>query len=543
MTNDKKNRRSAKKKTIKRSATKKPAAQKKAVKKAIKKTVTKKKAVKKATSKKIAKKKVAAKKSAPKKKATTKKKDTWKPAHKVARRKVTPPSSASKKAPKKKVTQKASPKKSIARKKVATKYIPATPPTQRKINRKLVHYIVNLPPIVPPVDFARSEPIDVAASSPPLAAQKTSLSSEVRTSAPEPKREEATQIPVKISEDRVAAQDLVHSSLTSDDVAAVDELGKKYQELKAELGKIIIGQESVIEELAICLFARGHGLLMGVPGLAKTLLVSSIAETLHLGFNRIQFTPDLMPADISGTDIIQEHGETGKREFEFVKGPVFSNIVLADEINRAPAKTQSAMLEAMQERHVTVLGRTYKLDAPFFVLATQNPVEQEGTYPLPEAQLDRFMFLINVEYPSAQEEKRIARETTGVDKEPLNPLLTGEEVLKFQSLVRRVPVPDHIYDYAVEIVRRTRPDGPEAPEWIKEYVGWGAGPRAVQYLILGCKARAALRGTYMASLDDIEAVASPVLSHRVLTNFAAESQGMTSKKIVARLVEEMRDDV
>ncbi len=543
MTNDKKNRRSAKKKTIKRSATKKPAAQKKAVKKAIKKTVTKKKAVKKATSKKIAKKKVAAKKSAPKKKATTKKKDTWKPAHKVARRKVTPPSSASKKAPKKKVTQKASPKKSIARKKVATKYIPATPPTQRKINRKLVHYIVNLPPIIPPVDFARSEPIDVAASSPPLAAQKTSLSSEVKTSAPEPKREEATQTPVKISEDRVAAQDLVHSSLTSDDVAAVDELGKKYQELKAELGKIIIGQESVIEELAICLFARGHGLLMGVPGLAKTLLVSSIAETLHLGFNRIQFTPDLMPADISGTDIIQEHGQTGKREFEFVKGPVFSNIVLADEINRAPAKTQSAMLEAMQERHVTVLGRTYKLDAPFFVLATQNPVEQEGTYPLPEAQLDRFMFLINVEYPSAQEEKRIARETTGVDKEPLNPLLTGEEVLKFQSLVRRVPVPEHIYDYAVEIVRRTRPEGTEAPEWIKEYVGWGAGPRAVQYLILGCKARAALRGTYMASLDDIEAVAGPVLSHRVLTNFAAESQGMTSKKIVARLVEEMRDDV
>ena len=304
MTNDKKNRRSAKKKTIKRSATKKPAAQKKAVKKALKKTVTKKKTVKKATkkkaakkaaSKKITKKKVAAKKSAPKKKAATKKKDTWKPAHKVARRKVTPPSSASKKALEKKVTKKASPKKSIAKKNVATKYIPATPPTQRKINRKLVHYIVNLPPIVPPVDFTRSEPIDVAASSPPLAAQKTSLSSEVRTSAPEPKREEATQIPVKISEDRVAAQDLVHSSLTSDDVAAVDELGKKYQELKAELGKIIIGQESVIEELAICLFARGHGLLMGVPGLAKTLLVSSIAETLHLGFNRIQFTPDLMP--------------------------------------------------------------------------------------------------------------------------------------------------------------------------------------------------------------------------------------------------------
>jgi len=538
MTNDKKNRRSAQKKTIKKSATKK-----KAVKTATKKRVVKKVAPKKIAVKKIAKKKVAAKKSAAKKKATTKKKDTWKPAHKVARRKVTPPSPTSKKATKKKAAKKASAKKPIAAKSVAKKYTPATPPTQRKINRKLVHYIVNLPPIVPPVKLTRVEPIDTIVSSPPLTAEAPSSSSEVKTSAPEPKKDETTQTPVKISKDLATAQDPSHSSLTSDDVTAVDELGKKYQELKTELGKVIIGQESVIEELAICLFARGHGLLMGVPGLAKTLLVSSIAETLHLGFNRIQFTPDLMPADISGTDIIQEHGETGKREFEFVKGPVFSNIVLADEINRAPAKTQSAMLEAMQERHVTVLGRTYKLDAPFFVLATQNPVEQEGTYPLPEAQLDRFMFLINVEYPSAQEEKRIARETTGVDKEPLNPLLTGEEVLKFQSLVRRVPVPDHIYDYAVEIVRRTRPDGPEAPEWIKEYVGWGAGPRAVQYLILGCKARAALRGTYMASLDDIEAVASPVLSHRVLTNFAAESQGMTSKKIVARLVEEMRDDV
>jgi MoxR-like ATPase len=533
MTNDKKPRRSAKKKTIKKSATKKTAVKKKAVKKAVKKTTARKVAVKK-----VAKKKVTAKKSASKKKAATKKKDTWKPAHKVARRKVTPPSSASKISPKKKATKKASPKKSITGKKLSKKFIPTTPPTQRKINRRLVHYIVNLPPIVPPVEITPKEPIAAVISSPPLTAEIVSS-----TSVPEPKEEETLPTPVKISEDLAAAQDPSNSSLTSDDVALVDELGKKYKELRTELGKVIIGQETVIEELAICLFARGHGLLMGVPGLAKTLLVSSIAETLHLGFNRIQFTPDLMPADISGTDIIQEHGQTGKREFEFVKGPVFSNIVLADEINRAPAKTQSAMLEAMQERHVTVLGRTYILDAPFFVLATQNPVEQEGTYPLPEAQLDRFMFLINVEYPTAQEEKRIARETTGIDKEPLNPLLTGEEVLKFQSLVRRVPVPDHIYDYAVEIVRRTRPDGPDAPDWIKEYVGWGAGPRAVQYLILGCKARAALRGTYMASLDDIEAVASPVLSHRVLTNFAAESQGMTSKKIVARLVEEMRDDV
>ena len=332
-------------------------------------------------------------------------------------------------------------------------------------------------------------------------------------------------------------------TLPPDDVAAIDRLGEVYQSFKEEIGKVIIGQEKVVEELAICLFARGHGLLMGVPGLAKTLLVSSVADTLDLSFNRIQFTPDLMPADITGTDIIQESGVGGKREFEFIKGPVFANIVLADEINRAPAKTQSAMLEAMQERHVTVLGRTYTLDAPFFVLATQNPVEQEGTYPLPEAQLDRFMFLIDVDYPSSDEEKRIARETTGLGSPDLSALLTGEQVIEFQKLVRRVPVPDHIYDYAVEIVRKTRPGTEDAPDWIKEYVGWGAGPRAVQYLILGCKARAALRGSYMASLEDIEAVAQPVLAHRVLTNFAAESQGMTSKKIVARLVQEMADDL
>lgn len=549
MTNDKKPRRSAKKKTAKKSPTKKTAAKKKVVKKAAKKKVAgKKTAVKKTAARKVVKKKVAAKKSAPKKKSAKKaaspKKDTWKPAHKFARRKVTPPKSTPKKTAKKKVVAKdptakkkvaakVSPTKSIPKKTVSTKYVPTTPPTPRTINPKLVHYIVNLPPIIPPVEIPRDEPVAAAVSA--SASETTAPAVEERTSAP--------AAAAKIAEDSAAASNPANSSLTSDDVASVDELGRKYQEFKAELGKVIIGQEEVIEQLAICLFARGHGLLMGVPGLAKTLLVSSIAETLHLGFNRIQFTPDLMPADISGTDIIQEHGETGKREFEFVKGPVFSNIVLADEINRAPAKTQSAMLEAMQERHVTVLGRTYTLDAPFFVLATQNPVEQEGTYPLPEAQLDRFMFLIDVEYPTAEEEKRIARETTGVDKEPLKALLTGEDVLRFQSLVRRVPVPDHIYDYAVEIVRRTRPDGPDAPEWIKEYVGWGAGPRAVQYLILGCKARAALRGTYMASLDDIEAVASPVLSHRVLTNFAAESQGMTAKKIVARLVEEMRDDV
>ncbi|MCX6866958.1 MAG: AAA family ATPase [Verrucomicrobia bacterium] len=335
---------------------------------------------------------------------------------------------------------------------------------------------------------------------------------------------------------------LVHTQqLPPDDVAAIDELGKTYQEFRAELGKIIIGQDQVIERLAICLFARGHALLMGVPGLAKTLLVSSVAQTFDLSFNRIQFTPDLMPADITGTDIIQESGVGGRRQFEFIKGPVFANIVLADEINRAPAKTQSAMLEAMQENKVTVLGHTYTLHPPFFVLATQNPIEQEGTYPLPEAQLDRFMFLIEVDYPSAEEEKRIARETTGSASQALNHLLDGQKVIAFQQLVRRVPVPEHLYEYAVKLVRMTRPGQPESPQWIKDTVGWGAGPRAVQYLILGAKSRAALRGAYMASLEDLEAVASSVLVHRVITNFSAESQGMTSKKIVERLIQEMRD--
>jgi MoxR-like ATPase len=328
--------------------------------------------------------------------------------------------------------------------------------------------------------------------------------------------------------------------LPPDDVAAIDELGKIYQSLRTELAKTIVGQDEVIEKLAICLFARGHALLMGVPGLAKTLLVSSVAQTFDLSFNRIQFTPDLMPADITGTDIIQETNG-GKREFEFVQGPVFANLLLADEINRAPAKTQSAMLEAMQENKVTVLGKTYTLQPPFFVLATQNPIEQEGTYPLPEAQLDRFMFLIEVEYPSAEEEKRIARETTGAAKQALAKLIDGQKIIAFQHLVRRVPVPDHLYDYAVAIVRKTRPGQPESPQWIKDTVGWGAGPRAVQYLILGAKARAALRGNYMASLEDLEAVAPAVLNHRVITNFAAESQGMTSKKIIKKLISEMQE--
>ena len=330
-----------------------------------------------------------------------------------------------------------------------------------------------------------------------------------------------------------------NTQMHSDDVAQIDQLGTVYLKLKNELGKIIVGQEEVIERLAICLFARGHALLMGVPGLAKTLLISSLAETMSLDFSRIQFTPDLMPMDITGTDILQDNTGGGKREFEFIKGPVFANIVLADEINRAPAKTQAAMLEAMQEHKVTVVGKTFTLDQPFFVLATQNPVEQEGTYPLPEAQLDRFMFLIEVDYPNREEEIQIARRTTGGAFTKLDKIISGEEVQKYQELVRRVPVPDHIYEFAVDLTRRSRPKSADSPEWLNQMVGWGAGPRAVQYLILGAKSRAALHGSYMVRLEDILEVAEPVLSHRVLTTFAAESEGMSSRDVVRRLVDDL----
>ena len=332
------------------------------------------------------------------------------------------------------------------------------------------------------------------------------------------------------------------TSLQADDVAAIDELREFYNRLQEELGRIIVGQKDVIERLAICLFSRGHALLMGVPGLAKTLLVSQLSETMTLHFSRIQFTPDLMPMDITGTDILQESPGGGKREFEFVKGPVFANIVLADEINRAPSKTQAAMLEAMQEHKVTVIGRTYHLTPPFFVLATQNPIEQEGTYPLPEAQLDRFMFLIEVDYPSRLEEIEIARTTTGVSMPALREIIDGERVLAFQDLVRRVPVPEHIYEFAVDLTRRTRPKAEESPDWLKPLVGWGAGPRAVQYLVLGAKARAALSGSYMVRLEDVVEVAEPVLMHRVLTTFAAESEGITSRDVVQRLIKELVEE-
>ncbi len=327
------------------------------------------------------------------------------------------------------------------------------------------------------------------------------------------------------------------SQLSDHDVEAVDELRTAYEQLKSELGRVIVGQHEVIEKLAICFFARGHALLMGVPGLAKTLLVSKLAETLSLDFSRIQFTPDLMPMDITGTDILQDT-DAGRREFEFIRGPIFANIVLADEINRAPPKTQAALLEAMQEYKVTALGKTFHLTAPFLVLATQNPVEQEGTYPLPEAQLDRFMFLIELDYPNESEEVEIARTTTGDDLPSLSHLMTGEQIIRHQHLVRRLPVPDHIFTYAARLVRRTRPKDVSAPDWLPSLVSWGAGPRAVQNLILAAKARAALSGSYMVRLEDVLAAARPVLTHRIITTFAAQAEGIDSQEIVRRLVEE-----
>jgi MoxR-like ATPase len=329
------------------------------------------------------------------------------------------------------------------------------------------------------------------------------------------------------------------AQLTDQEVQAIDQLRACYDRFCNELAKVIVGQREVIEQLAICLFARRHALLMGVPGLAKTLLVSKVAETMSLGFNRIQFTPDLMPMDITGTDILQETQE-GRREFQFIPGPIFENIILADEINRAPPKTQAALLEAMQEQRVTVLGKTYDLSSPFMVLATQNPVEQEGTYPLPEAQLDRFMFLIELDYPNEQEEIQIARTTTGDDLVRLDGILSGEDIMHFQKLVRRIPVADHIYEYAAKLVRKTRPQGDSAPEWLKPFVSWGAGPRAVQSLILGAKSRAALQGSYMVRLEDVQYVARPVLVHRLITTFAAQAEGVTAKQIVARLIDETR---
>ena len=318
----------------------------------------------------------------------------------------------------------------------------------------------------------------------------------------------------------------------------IDSIHQAEQEILNELSKIIVGQREVIEEILIALFSGGHVLIVGVPGLAKTLLVKSLARILDLKFSRIQFTPDLMPMDIIGTDILEEDPETGKRYFKFVKGPIFANMILADEINRTPPKTQSALLEAMQELRVTAGGKTYVLDKPFFVMATQNPIEQEGTYPLPEAQLDRFMFNILMDYPSRQEEELIVKTTTTSFEPELNKVLSKDEIIGIQRLVREAPVPDHIVEIAVNLVRKTRPGEQDAPKIVKDYVAYGAGPRASQFLVLGAKAHALLKGRPAPRVEDIARVAPPVLRHRVLTNFAAEADGIKSEDILRQVVQE-----
>jgi MoxR-like ATPase len=329
------------------------------------------------------------------------------------------------------------------------------------------------------------------------------------------------------------------AELSGDEIKALEKLSESYRAVREQLGKVIVGQNEVIEQLMIAIFAQGHCLLEGVPGLAKTLMVSTLADTLNLDFNRIQFTPDLMPSDIVGTEVIQEDKASGKREFKFLKGPVFANIVLADEINRTPPKTQAALLEAMQEKQVTIGGERNKLPAPFFVLATQNPIEQEGTYTLPEAQQDRFMFKIFVTYPSYDEEYQIAATTTADNNPTVEQVLTGEDILRLQQLVRRVPVAPHLIHFALRIVRATRVLEDECPEFVKEAISWGAGPRGVQNLLLGAKARAVLEGRSYATTEDLRAVAKPVLRHRVITNFNADSTGVTSDDIIDRLLTEI----
>jgi MoxR-like ATPase len=322
-----------------------------------------------------------------------------------------------------------------------------------------------------------------------------------------------------------------------DDLRAVQKLNEAYRRIVAELSKVIVGQHEVIEQLLVALFARGHCLLVGVPGLAKTLMIRSLADSLSLGFNRIQFTPDLMPSDITGTEVIQEDKATGSRAFKFLRGPIFANVVLADEINRTPPKTQAALLEAMQEYQVTVGGTRHKLAEPFFVLATQNPIEQEGTYPLPEAQLDRFMFNIRVDYPNEEEEFQIVKRTTADVQPTITATLNSEEIASLSHIVRRVPIADHVTRYALQFTRLTRKEKGDVPDFIRKYVSWGAGPRASQYLVLAAKARAVLHGRYFANCDDIRAVAPPVLRHRILTNFNAEAEGIKPDDLVHRLIE------
>ena len=326
------------------------------------------------------------------------------------------------------------------------------------------------------------------------------------------------------------------------DLEAVEKLNEARNKIKSEIKKVIVGQERVIDELMIALLSNGHCLLIGVPGLAKTLMISTIARILDLKFNRIQFTPDLMPSDITGTEIIEENVSTGERTFKFVRGPVFSNIVLADEINRTPPKTQAALLQAMQEHEVTAGGETYKLAEPFFVLATQNPIELEGTYPLPEAQLDRFMFNIYVDYPSEEEENTIVTSTTSAFEWELDKLMGADEIIKLQKLARRVPVSDHVVNYAVRLARSTRPGENNSLPYIKNWVNWGAGPRASQYMILGAKTKAILDGRYTPSTEDVRAAAKPVLRHRIVTSFNAEADGVGTMEIIEKLLQDVKEE-
>ena len=329
---------------------------------------------------------------------------------------------------------------------------------------------------------------------------------------------------------------LAESTTTTSDLDAARLLASAYEQLHAELGKVIVGQRRVIDEILIALFARGHCLVQGVPGLAKTLLVSTLARAMDFSFRRIQFTPDLMPSDITGTDVLQEDPESGRRRFEFSKGPVFANLILADEINRTPPKTQAALLQAMQERQVTAGAHTFDLPDPFFVLATQNPIEQEGTYPLPEAQLDRFMFMVTVGYPEADEELEVLKRTTGDVEPDVQRVLTASQILRLQELVRRVPVGDHVYEFALAIVRATRPNEPGASDFVRHWLSWGAGPRAGQFLILAGKARALMLGRLHVMTEDIEAAAPAVLRHRLVPNFNAEAEGVTVEQIIAKIL-------
>ena len=315
------------------------------------------------------------------------------------------------------------------------------------------------------------------------------------------------------------------------DVAAIQNLVQKRNDLKKEIAKIIVGQDAVVDQILLCIFSGGHALLVGVPGLAKTLMVNTLAQALGLDFKRIQFTPDLMPSDILGSEILDE-----SRNFKFIKGPIFSNIVLADEINRTPPKTQAALLEAMQERSVTIAGVNYKLELPYFVLATQNPIEQEGTYPLPEAQLDRFMFAIKLEYPSFEEEVQVVKRTTSDAKTAINPLFTAQEIIDFQHLIRRIPVADNVIEYAVSLVSKTRPDNSLSNEFVKNYLDWGAGPRASQNLILAAKANAAFNGKFSPDIEDVKAVATGILRHRIIKNYKADAEGITEEMIIAKLI-------